>query len=312
MQPKRGKPPIDLEDLQEEEEVEEEPRPKKGSLSYSGGGAPPRRSSQKISQGGNMAQALMGAIAAIVISVFVCFQMFVPKTDIQSMTDKVNQAATNAQNSATSAVSGVQSQVSNIIVNYATKADLANYATKAEIVGLKAPDLSNYYAKSEVYSKAEMDDLLKKKANVGSTSTPTTTPTGSTTTSGTYSVTMDKTQLISTSTDTGNKDITLTVVNNSGAGSSPTLLINLTPISPSSYDTTKITTFNASSTISGFTTAVAGTKQNHPDVTSLVQKIFWVAPSYYMDNGSSKVIWLHFDVKTVDVVTWNLTVQVLN
>ena len=309
MQQRKGRPPIDIEDLQPEEEPEEDIRPKKGSLSYSGGGAPPRRGgSQKIDNGGNMAQALIAAIAAVAISVFVSFNMFVPKTDIQAMTDKVNQAATQAQSSATQAVSGIQSQVSNIIVNYATKADLANYATKAEITGLKAPDLSGYY------SKTEIDDLLKKKANVGTVVTPTTTtPTGTTTTTGTgYTVTMDKTQVISMSTDTGNKDVTLTVVNNSGAGGNPTLLISLLPLSPSAYDTSKITTYDAYSTLSGFTAVTAGTKQNMSDVPTLVQKLFWIAPSYYMDSGSSKTIWMHFDVKTTDVVTWNLTVQVLN
>ena len=309
MQQRKGRPPIDIEDLQPEEEPEEDIRPKKGSLSYSGGGAPPRRGgSQKIDNGGNMAQALIAAIAAVAISVFVSFNMFVPKTDIQAMTDKVNQAATQAQSSATQAVSGIQSQVSNIIVNYATKADLANYATKAEITGLKAPDLSGYY------SKTEIDDLLKKKANVGTVVTPTTTtPTGTTTTTGTgYTVTMDKTQVISMSTDTGNKDVTLTVVNNSGAGGNPTLLISLLPLSPSAYDTSKITTYNAYSTLSGFTAVTDGTKQNMSDVPALVQKLFWIAPSYYMDSGSSKTIWMHFDVKTTDVVTWNLTVQVLN
>ena len=309
MQQRKGRPPIDIEDLQPEEEPEEDLRPRKGSLSYSGGGAPPRRGrSQKIDNGGNMAQALIAAIAAVAISVFVSFNMFVPKTDIQAMTDKVNQAATQAQSSATQAVSGIQSQVSNIIVNYATKADLANYATKAEITGLKAPDLSGYY------SKTEIDDLLKKKANVGTVVTPTTTtPTGTTTTTGTgYTVTMDKTQVISMSTDTGNKDVTLTVVNNSGAGGNPTLLISLLPLSPSAYDTSKITTYDAYSTLSGFTAVTAGTKQNMSDVPTLVQKLFWIAPSYYMDSGSSKTIWMHFDVKTTDVVTWNLTVQVLN
>ena len=309
MQQRKGRPPIDIEDLQPEEEPEEDIRPKKGSLSYSGGGAPPRRGrSQKIDNGGNMAQALIAAIAAVAISVFVSFNMFVPKTDIQAMTDKVNQAATQAQSSATQAVSGIQSQVSNIIVNYATKADLANYATKAEITGLKAPDLSGYY------SKTEIDDLLKKKANVGTVVTPTTTtPTGTTTSTGTgYTVTMDKTQVISMTTDTGNKDVTLTIVNNSGAGGNPTLLISLLPLSPSAYDTSKITTYNAYSTLSGFTAVTAGTKQNMSDVPTLVQKLFWIAPSYYMDSGSSKTIWMHFDVKTTDVVTWNLTVQVLN
>ena len=309
MQQRKGRPPIDIEDLQPEEEPEEDIRPKKGSLSYSGGGAPLRRGrSQKIDNGGNMAQALIAAIAAVAISVFVSFNMFVPKTDIQAMTDKVNQAATQAQSSATQAVSGIQSQVSNIIVNYATKADLANYATKAEITGLKAPDLSGYY------SKTEIDDLLKKKANVGTVVTPTTTtPTGTTTSTGTgYTVTMDKTQVISMTTDTGNKDVTLTIVNNSGAGGNPTLLISLLPLSPSAYDTSKITTYNAYSTLSGFTAVTAGTKQNMSDVPTLVQKLFWIAPSYYMDSGSSKTIWMHFDVKTTDVVTWNLTVQVLN
>ena len=314
MQQRKGRPPIDIEDLQPEEEPEEDIRPKKGSLSYSGGGAPSRRGrSQKIDNGGNMAQALIAAIAAVAISVFVSFNMFVPKTDIQAMTDKVNQAATQAQSSATQAVSGIQSQVSNIIVNYATKADLVNYATKAEIAGLKAPDLSTYPTKAETYTKAEIDALLLKKANLGSVSPGTTTPTGTTTTTGTgYTVTMDKTQVISMSTDTGNKDVTLTVVNNSGAGGNPTLLISLLPLSPSAYDTAKITAYNAYSTLSGFTAVTAGTKQNMSDVPTLVQKLFWIAPSYYMDSGSSKTIWMHFDVKTTDVVTWNLTVQVLN
>ena len=153
-----------------------------------------------------------------------------------------------------------------------------------------------------------------KKANVGAVTTPTTTtPTGTTTTTGTgYTVTMDKTQVISMSADTGNKDVTLTVVNNSGAGGNPTLLISLLPLSPSAYDTAKITAYNAYSTLSGFTAVTAGTKQNMSDVPTLVQKLFWIAPSYYMDSGSSKTIWMHFDVKTTDVVTWNLTVQVLN
>jgi len=307
MQQRKGRPPIDIEDLQPEEEPEEDIRPKKGSLSYSGGGAPPRRGrSQKIDNGGNMAQALIAAIAAVAISVFVSFSMFVPKTDIQAMTDKVNQAAANAQMMASSAVSVEKSRIDNIITSYATKAELGSYATKGEIAGLKAPDMSGYY------SKADIDALLLKKANVGAVTTPVTTPGGTVVTSVGYTVTLDKTQVISMATDTGNKDLTITVVNNSGAGGNPTLLISLLPVSPSAYDTSKITTYNAYSTLSGFTAVTAGTKQNMSDVPSLVQKIFWITPSYYMESGSSKTIWMHFDLKTTDVVTWNLTIQVLN
>jgi len=321
MQDRGRRPPIDMRDLPDDSQQYAQqdpggPRPSPGGLSYSnGGGGSHRRDPRdyppqptKGKSGGNSMNfptALMGAILGIIGSVFVFFSMGASKADLQALEAKINTVQTNVttQESRITAITGSNYVRAETLNNYATLASLSNYATKAEISSLAKPDMSAYYTKDQV------DASFVKKGTTGTVSTGTT---GTTTTTGSYTVTMDKNQIISTATDTGNKDVTITVVNSSGAGGSPTFIFTLRPVSPTAYDTAKITTYTAYSTLSGWTTAVAGTKQSLSDVPTLIEKVFWVAPSFYMDNGASKTIWLHFDVKTTDVVTWTLSVQVLN
>jgi hypothetical protein len=192
-------------------------------------------------------------------------------------------------------------------------------ADETKIAILQAQPSANTYAKDQLYTQQQVNDAIAVaikglKDNqtwiTGSTGTTTTTG-GTTTTVSGVSVALDKNQVISTSTDTGNKDVTVTVTNSSGAGKTISLLISLTPLSPSAVDDAKLTTYTAKSTLSGFTTAQIGIKQMNPDVSTLIAKIYWVAPDFYLDNGTTKTIWLNFDVKSVDVVTWTLIVKAL-
>jgi hypothetical protein len=204
----------------------------------------------------------------------------------------------------------------------ATKADAATVvAQTARIDTIASQGAGNTYTKGELYTRAEVDASIAAavaalKANqtwiTGTGTGGTTTTTGGTTTTvGGVSVNLDKNQVISTSTDTGNKDVTVTVTNASGAGKSISLLISLTPLSPSAVDNAKLTLYTVKSTLTGFTTAQVGILQLNPDVATLVAKIYWVAPDFFLDNGATKTIWLNFDVKTVDVVTWTLGVKAL-
>lgn len=308
MQNRGRRPPINLDDLQGGPQEEEGPG--RGSLSYAQAQAPqpPRKAGGRLSQntqGGtmNFASLLLSVVAAAAISFLLVNQMAASKADLDKFKTDISAQVSTAVAPATTGLAQANTRIDNVIAStsgYVKSEALSSYALKTDIVSG-----ANYY------TKAEIDDFLKKKANVGSTTTPT-SPSTPTSVSGGYTVTVDKTQVISMATDTGNKDVTLTVVNGSGVGGSPALVINLTPVSPSAYDTAKITTYTAYSTLSGWTAATSASKQNMSDVPTLVQKLFWIAPSFYLDNGASKTIWMHFDVKTVDVVTWNLTVQVLN
>ena len=199
---------------------------------------------------------------------------------------------------------------------------------------LQSTSPANTYTKAEVdaaVAKAIAD--LKTAAPWGtvSSSSSSSGSSGVTTTIGGIAVTLDKTQVISTSTDTGNKDVTATIKNQSGASKNVSLLISLTAYSPSAYDVAKIGCLQGSppvtvyigspadyskaptakSTLSGFTTAQSGIVQTNPDVATLVSKIYWIAPNLWMDNGTTKNIWVNFDVKSVDVITWTLEVKAL-
>jgi len=249
----------------------------------------------------NFASLLLSVVAAAAISFLLVNQMAASKADLDKFKTDISAQVSTAVAPATTGLAQANTRIDNVIAStsgYVKSEALSSYALKTDIVSG-----ANYY------TKAEIDDFLKKKANVGSTTTPT-SPSTPTSVSGGYTVTVDKTQVISMATDTGNKDVTLTVVNGSGVSGSPTLVINLTPISL--YETAKVTTYTAYSNLSGWTAAKSASKQDMSDPPTLVQKLFWIAPSFYLDNGASKTIWMHFDVKTVDVVTWNLTVQVLN
>nr|MDD5387651.1 hypothetical protein [Sulfuricurvum sp.] len=161
-----------------------------------------------------------------------------------------------------------------------------------------------------------------------SSSSSSSSSSGTTTTVGGIAVTLDKTQVISTSTDTGNKDVTVTINNQSGTSKNISLLISLTAYSPSAYDVAKVgygipavymtgsppnyaNAPQAKSTLSGFTTAQSGIVQLNPDVTTLISKVYWVTPNVWMDNSTTKSIWINFDVKSVDVITWTLEVKAL-
>lgn len=123
-------------------------------------------------------------------------------------------------------------------------------------------------------------------------------------------VSIDKTQLYSTSNETGNKDVSATVKNNSGSGKNITLYLSLTPLSPIEDDEIEI--YKAKSTLTGFNTFVEGTKQHMLDVDNLTTKIVWIVPSFYLDNGAEKPIWLQFDVKTKTMVTWTIGLKAVD
>jgi len=146
---------------------------------------------------------------------------------------------------------------------------------------------------------------------VVATSTTSSTSSGTSTTSSGYIITLDRNQIISMSTETGNKDVSVTVVNQTGTSQNPSLLISLTPYSPSTFEVSKLAHKSLKSTLSGFTTAQDGIVQTNPDATTLLRKLYWVAPDFSLSSGSSKSIWLNFDVTTTDVVTWNLEIKAL-
>jgi hypothetical protein len=121
--------------------------------------------------------------------------------------------------------------------------------------------------------------------------------------------------------DTGNKDVSVTVQNLTGNDATPSLLISLVPISPSTFEKVNLRAIDnpvvgdchrcMKSTLSGFTTLQAGTVQSNPDAPSLLQKLYWISPELSISNGSSKLVWLNFDVWTTSVVTWKLEIKAL-
>jgi hypothetical protein len=84
----------------------------------------------------------------------------------------------------------------------------------------------------------------------------------------------------------------------------------LTPASP--IEDVKITSCNAKSTLTGFNSYVEGTKQHTLDVATITTKVVWVVPSFYLENGSEKPIWLNFDVKTAETATWTVGLKAVD
>jgi hypothetical protein len=142
----------------------------------------------------------------------------------------------------------------------------------------------------------------------------TTTQGGTTATSGGYSVTLDRNQIISMVSETGNKDVSVTVTNNTSASATPSLLISLIPLSPSTFEKGALTAApnrNIKSTLSGFTDSQEGMVQSNSDVSTLLSKLYWITPQFSLSAGMSKSIWLNFDVRTTNVVTWTLEIKAL-
>lgn len=165
-------------------------------------------------------------------------------------------------------------------------------------------------ASVDAYTRAEVDAKIAalqaeiaaiKTSDVNNPANPAT---------GGIVVSIDKTQLYSTSNETGNKDVSATVKNNSGSGKNITLYLSLTPLSPIEDDEIEI--YKAKSTLTGFNTFVEGTKQHMLDVDNLTTKIVWIVPSFYLDNGAEKPIWLQFDVKTKTMVTWTIGLKAVD
>jgi hypothetical protein len=115
------------------------------------------------------------------------------------------------------------------------------------------------------------------------------------------------------SAETGNKDVSIAVTNGTGASAVPALLVSLRPVSPSTFEVTKLSPTHraAKSTLSGFTVNQDGIVQTNPDAATLLSKLYWVTPNFSVGNGESKSIWMNFDVWTTDVVTWTIEVKAL-
>lgn len=184
----------------------------------------------------------------------------------------------------------------------ARKADSSRVDSLATSIGQQSGS-QDYYTKAEV--TAMINGLKSDQSWIKSVSSNNGTPS-----TGGISVTLDKTQLYSTSAETGNKDISATVKNNSGAGKQITLYLSLTPASP--IEDTKIDVCNAKSTLTGFNSYVEGTKQHTLDVATITTKVVWVVPSFYLENGSEKPIWLNFDVKTLETATWTIGLKAVD
>ena len=176
----------------------------------------------------------------------------------------------------------------------AKKADSSRVDNLATSIGQQSGS-KDYYTKSEVSQM--INDLKSDQSWIKSSGSNPSIPS-----TGGITVTLDKTQLYSTSTETGNKDVSATIKNNSGSGKNITLYLSLTPASP--IEDVKITACNAKSTLTGFNSYVEGTKQHTLDVATITTKVVWVVPSFYLENGSEKPIWLNFDVKTAETATW--------
>ena len=254
---------------------------------------------------GSMGMIVVMLVIAAVVSYFMIPFMGASKADVTTLNTSFTTLSTN--NAALEArLRAVESRpISSIpdLSSYARASELNSYA--------KAGDLSTTY-----YSKTQVDEILKGYVKVGTSTTTTTTGTGTVTTGG-YTITTDKAQIISMASETGNKDVSVTIVNNTGASKIPSLIISLIPLSPGTFATSELDTnltgthHHLKSTLSGFTTAAAGTVQANTDVATLLSKVYWITPTFSLDNGASKSIWLNFDVWTTNVVTWSLTIKAL-
>jgi len=167
-------------------------------------------------------------------------------------------------------------------------------------------------ASVDAYTRAEVDAKIAalqaeiaaiKTSDVNNPANPAT---------GGIVINIDKTQLYSTSNETGNKDVSATVKNNSGSGKNITLYLSLTSLSP--IEDSKISTCKAKSTLAGFNTpeGIEGTKQHMLDVATITTKVVWIVPSFYLDNGAEKPIWLQFDVKTTETATWTIGLKAVD
>ena len=165
-------------------------------------------------------------------------------------------------------------------------------------------------ANVDAYTKAEIDAMIKQLKENQSWINAASAINPANPTTGGITVTLDKAQLYSTSTETGNKDVSATIKNNSGSGKNITLYLSLTPASP--IEDVKITACQAKSTLTGFNTYVDGTKQHTLDVATITTKVVWVVPSFYLDNGAEKPIWLNFNVKTTETATWAIGLKAVD
>lgn len=174
------------------------------------------------------------------------------------------------------------------------------------------------YNKDEVYTKAQVNALIKDlkedQSWIEASSAPSVPAGGETTESNGYTISLDHDQVISLSSETGNSDITLTVTNETGVAGYPSLVISLRPLSPSTFEITKLDAAHRHLKIpivSSFDTYQEGIVQANPEVDTLLKKLYWVSPEFSIISGASKTIWLDFDVRTTNAVTWQLEVKVL-
>lgn len=220
----------------------------------------------------------------------------------------------------TTKLNTVEAAVNSHTVDIAKLKDDLNRKADSSRVDNLASSISNSNGSSkDVYTKSEINDLISqlkddqswiKKSASTSTGTNTNGNTNSTTVYNGISVSLDKTQLYSMSTETGNKDVSATIKNNSGSGKNVTLYLSLTPSSP--IEDAKITAAQAKSTLTGFNTLVDGTKQHTLDVSTITTKVVWVIPSFYLEDGAEKPIWFNFNVKTNETATWTIGLKAVD
>lgn len=223
-------------------------------------------------------------------------------TKAQATADSAKSVADAAKASADKANAALESKVSVSTFN-----DLST-----KVAGMSG---ANSYSKSETYTKAEVDAVVAKaisdyKASVGSTSSSSSSSTGSTTSSSNgFNISLEKNAFYSMTTGTSPTTITMTITNVSGAGKQCTPYLRFNAQSPSAYEKAKVTQFDVKSNISGSIVTTTGTVQSMQDITTLTNQIVWVLPSFWLDNGAQKTVWLEFTVKTTDMVTWKLEAQ---
>ncbi|MCJ7805221.1 hypothetical protein MUP46_01075 [Patescibacteria group bacterium] len=184
--------------------------------------------------------------------------------------------------------------------------------SQADVQAAINSSLTGYVKTSDL--NAAIAAYLVAHPVVATATTSTTTAGGTTATSGGYSVTLDRNQIISMASETGNKDVSVVVVNNTGASATPSLLISLIPLSPSTFATLDLNATHrcVKSTLSGFTADnQTGAVQSNSDVSTLLSKLYWITPEFSLNSGTSKSIWLNFDVRTTNVVTWTLGIKAL-
>jgi hypothetical protein len=234
----------------------------------------------------------------------------VPRSDYNTLVTQVTKNISDIA-TANSNISSVSSKVSNLesdTGNTTIVRDIADARAKA------APDTSLLALKTDLNSYIKTSDLAQWLKDNGYVKggTTTTTPGGTITTGEGYAITLDHNQIISMSSETGNKDVTVTVVNNNATAGTPSLLITLTPLSPSTFETVNLTSANVTSYLSGWTGTFPGTVQPNPDATSLIRKVQWFTSEIPLSgSGGSKILYLGFAVRTTNVVTWTLEIKAL-